>query len=267
MKKTTKVALVVTIGAGVFAWNTLGVNYMVNKEIDPVNVYFSAEEIPPGLKITEDMMNYKTMPATAIPPNAITDPDDILGKYVKHGYGMPKNSYFFDDTVLAENDMPNSSVLKLKDGEVAFPLIVDLETSLGNGIVPDTKVNLAFRAKIFNEETGKEQPIFGELAENVRVTSVKDNNALAVFSDDGTGKKNTESQALSKLYTFAVDDELNSLLLKAVMLGEVRPIAKGEVSDSQETVMSTDEIISWIESNSYKINDPKKDQLADGNKE
>ena len=251
------------VGAGVLAWNTLGVNYMINKEINPVTAYFTTEEIPAGAKITEEMLNYIKVPATAIPPNVITDPDEIVGKYVKHGYGMAQNSYFFDDIILAENDMPNSSVLKLMDGEFAFPLIVDLETSLGNGIVPDTKVDLAFRAKIFNTDTGKEEPIFGVLAENVRVTSVKDNNATAVFSEDGNGKKKTDSQALTKLYTFAVDADLNKLLNKSVLLGEVRPIAKGDVSESQETVMSTNEVISWIESNSYTI----QDQVASKNKE
>jgi len=251
LKKTTKYALVGLTGAAVIAWNTLGVNYMVNKEINPVKVYFSANEIPEGTEITEKMLNYVEVPAAAIPPNVITSEDEIVGKYVKYGYTIPVNSYFFSDVVLTENDMPNSSVLKLNEGEYAFPLIVDLETSLGNGIVPDTRVDLAFRTTVYNPVTDKEEPLVGIIAENVRVTSVKDNNAESVFSKDGNGKEQ-KAQTLTKLYTFAVDAELNELLNKAILLGGVRPIAKGETSDS-ETTMSMNEVITWIENNSYKV--------------
>lgn len=255
MKKTSKFALVGVMGATVLAWNTLGVNYMVNKEIAPVNAYFTSEDIPAGSVITDEMLNYIEVPAKALPPNVITNPEDIVGKFVKYGYSIPENSYFFNEVVLSENDMPNSSVLKLAEGEFAFPLIVDLETSLGNGIVPDTNVDIAFRTKVYNPDTEKDEPVFGILAENVRVTSVKDNNASAVFSEEGAGKNKSESKTtLTKLFTFAVDADLNELLNQATLLGEVRPIAKGEITEeANNTTMSTNEVISWIESNTYKM--------------
>lgn len=266
MKKTTKFVFVGALGAAVLGWNTLGVSYMVNNEISPVNAYFTSGDIAAGSVITKEMLNYIEVPAKSLPPNVIIDEEEIVGKYVKYGYSIPKNSYFFNDVVLSENDMPNSSVLKLAEGEFAFPLIVDLETSLGNGIVPDTKVDIAFRTKVYNPETEQDEPIFGILSENVRVTSVKDNNASAVFSDEGTGKNNSETKTLTKLFTFAVDSELNELLNKAVLLGEVRPIAKGEITDVvNDETMSTNEVITWIESNTFKMQVATEDKVENKN--
>lgn len=263
LKKTTKFGLVGFTGAAVLAWNTLGVNFMVNKEVAPTKAYFSSEEIPSGTVITKDMLNYIEVPASALPPNAITNEDDIVGKYVKYGYSIPMNSYFFNDVVLAEDNMPNSSVLKLGENEYAYPLIVDLETSLGNGIVPDTYVDLAFRTTVYNPLTEKDEPVFGVLAKNIRVTSVKDNNAVAVFNEDGKGSTKNQSQSLTKLFTFAVSPELNELLNKAILLGEVRPIAKGEVADEQsDLALSTNEVVTWIENNSFDINSNDSQKVA-----
>lgn len=250
MKRVTKYSLVAVTGAIVIGWNTWGLNYMVNKEVSPVEVYFSSGDIPAGTQITENMINVREVPQAALPPNVITKKEDIVGKYTLYGYGISANSYFYENKVLSKDEMPNASVLKLKSGEFAYPLLVDLETSLGNGIVPDTKVDLAFRGTVVDKETGEKKPIFGILAENVRVTSVKDNNASAVFSDENSKGRGQEELPLTKLFTFAVDAKLNEVLNKAMLIGEVRPIAKGEASG--ETNISTDEIVQWIELQSYE---------------
>lgn len=249
MKKPTKYVLVGLTGALVIGWNTWGLNYMVNKEVSPVIAYYSADEIPAGTQITEKMINEREVPLSSLPPNAITDKDKIIGKYTLYGYGVPANSYFFDEKVLTKDEMPNASVLKLKAGELAFPLLVDLESSLGNGIVPDTQVDLAFRGFVVDKENGEKRPIYGVIAENVRVTSVKDSNASAVFNDDANRNQGDQERSLTKLFTFAVDNELNDILNKATLLGEVRPVAKGE--SQLESLLSTDEIIAWLESQSY----------------
>lgn len=249
MKKTTKYGLIGVTGALVIGWNTWGLNYMVNKEVAPITAYFSADEIPAGTLITEKMINEREVPSVSLPPNAITNKEDIVGKYTLYGYGIPANSYFFDEKVLTKEEMPNASVLKLKANEFAFPLLVDLETSLGNGIVPDTQVDLAFRGFVVDKENGEKRPIYGVIAENVRVTSVKDNNASAVFNDDSNRNRSDQDRPLTKLFTFAVDAELNDILNKATLLGEVRPIAKGEAQG--DSGLTKDEIIAWLESQSY----------------
>ncbi len=47
--------------------------------------------------------------------------------------------------VVKKEELPDSAILNLKDGEVAFPLLVDLETSSGNSIIPNTYVDLYFK--------------------------------------------------------------------------------------------------------------------------
>jgi pilus assembly protein CpaB len=257
MKKPTKYLAVILTGGIVVGWNTWGVNFMVNKEVSPVEVYFTKTDIPAGVQITDDMVNVRKVPAAALPPNAITKKEDIVGKYTLYGYGLPVNSYFYKDKVLSKNEMPNASVLKLKNGEFAFPLLVDLETSLGNGIVPDTKVDLAFRGVITDPKTQEKKPIYGIIAENVRVTSVKDSKADPVFGDEKSKQKDQQNPPLTKLYTFAVDSELNEILNKAMLLGDVRPVAKG-AKDGKLTTLTTKETVKWIEDQSYNSIDLAK---------
>jgi pilus assembly protein CpaB len=264
LKRQKKIILATGLGIVLLFGNYFGVQYFINKGIDPVEVVYSSKEIPPGTKITEDMLQTRTVPRTALPPNALLKKEDIVGKYAAHGYGISKNSLFYKENVLTEDEMPNSSVLKLEKGEVAFPLLVDLETSLGNSILPDQKVDLAFRGEveIAEEKNGirevRKKPIYGIIAKNVRVTSVKDTEASNVFSENEKENENNnvlnkddKKRPLAKIYTFAVNEEINELLNKASLLGEIRPVAKGEATG--EMTLSQDEIIAWIEENSYTL--------------
>ncbi len=67
----------------------------------------------------------------------------------------------------------------MKDGEVAFPLLVDLETSSGNSIIPNTYVDLYFKQVV--KEGDNEKVVFGGLFQRVRVTAAKDSNTEDAF--------------------------------------------------------------------------------------
>jgi len=263
MKRTTKIITVVSLATVVGCGFSFGTKWEVNRQIAPIETYFTAEEIASGTAITEEMLLPMEIPSKAIPPNAITDKSQIVGMYVKNGFNIPPNSYLYSEVLTPENEMPNSSVLKLKEGEYAFPLLVDLETSLGNGILPDSKVDLAFRATLDND-SGEDMVIFGTLATDVRVTSVKDSNATAVFKDEAnsTKDKNSKAESMSKLYTFAVSGELNDLLSKAAKLGEIRPVAKGQTEETakSETILSQNEVVDYILNNSYLAKENKNRQ-------
>ncbi|MGN4128075.1 RcpC/CpaB family pilus assembly protein [Lysinibacillus sphaericus] len=271
MKRTTKIITVVSLATVVGLGFSFGTKWEVDRQIAPIETYFTAEEIAAGTEITEDMLLPMEITSKAIPPNAITDKEQIVGKFVKNGYNVPPNSYFYVEVISTENDMPNSSVLKLKEGEYAFPLLVDLETSLGNGILPDSKVDLAFRTTI-DDGNGEEKVIYGSLATDVRVTSVKDSNATAVFKDEAGFKStdgNKKADSMSKLYTFAVSEELNDLLSKAAKLGEIRPVAKGQTEETSntETTLNQNEVVTYILNNSLLAKDNQKKQILSQKKQ
>lgn len=230
----------------------------IDAEVNEKTIFMTKVDIPPRTEITKDMLTTHNVPARAIPPNAITNPDEILGKWTVSGYGLSKNSYIFDNKIVEKKDLPDAGLLELKEGEVAVPLLVDLETSLGNSIIPNTNVDLYFRNVISD---GKEQlALLGPLASNIRVVAVKDSQATNVFDTEGSlNEANTQditkaqSTTMAKIYIFAVPTELGELINKGKLLGEVFPVATGQTYDTDLEVTSTEnEVINYIQETSYK---------------
>ena len=267
--------------AGVYQYNQMA----TEKKIKPVKVVFASQDIPPHTKITEDMLFERVVPGDAIPPNAIRNKQNIVGKWTVDGFGIAKNSLIYKGKILTTDEMPDAAQLNLKEGEYGFPLLVDLETSSGNSIKPHTHVDLWFAT----EETETRQPLTGLLFKDVRVTAVKDSKTRNVFSsEDYVESKKQQSQsaiatstsepkAIAKLYTFAVTKEQYKVLNKAKMLGNIIPVLKGssakEINEKIQKVTTTEKsqwkdinedikneeyknnskLLTWINKNTYNI--------------
>ena len=223
--------------------------YQINAQVNLVPTVFTKQEIAGRTEITEEMLVVRKVPSDALPPNAITDMDELVGKWTANGFGIPKNSLLYDEKVLEKEQLPDSAILNLKENEVAYPLLVDLETSLGNSIIPGTKVDLYFRSKTDNRNE-KTTVLYGKLASNVRVVSVKDAQATNVFENEG--KKSEEDEvkepSLASIYIFAVPQEVHTLLSKGKIVGEVVPVATSDAYKTTEddTQMTDEEVIEYI---------------------
>lgn len=238
--------------------------FTIKAEINEVEVTVSKVDIPPRTEITEDMVETITIPLKGVPTAAYRHKDDIIGKYPVSGYGISKNSFIYQDKVVTKDQLPDVGILKLKDDEVAFPLLVDLETSLGNSILPDTYVDLYFKSEI--KDTNTTKAIYGKLASQVRVVAVKDADASNVFDNEGIRveeQTNTQKQSLAKIYIFALPDELNEIVNKAKIIGNIVPIATANSyvknSDSDVEMNETD-ILEYIESFSYDVKENKDEE-------
>ncbi len=277
--------------AVVFAGVTiLGVKLYVEtdtaQKLQPMSVAYTKVDIPPHTLITKEMiMVMPNTPGSAVPPNALTRPEDIIGKWTVPGYGLSKNSLIYKDKILPTDEMPDASILKLKEGEYAFPLLVDIETSSGNSILPDTYVDLWFTS---DQRANVDKPIVGNMFSKVRVTTVKDNNTQNVFdAQDYTQAPNQGQQQggivsqgnsgnggekpapkLAKLYTFAVTADQLKYLNKAKLKGKVFPVAFGS---SQEDIKKNlnitttgelngdKEILAWIDNQTFQFASAKQE--------
>ncbi|HWO75023.1 MAG TPA: RcpC/CpaB family pilus assembly protein [Bacillus sp. (in: firmicutes)] len=237
----------------------------IQNNLKPTKAYFAAQDIPPHTKITEDMIfEIPDVPADGLPPNVFMKKEDIIGKWTVEGYGVTKNSPFYKGKIVKTNEMPDAAILNLNPDESAFPLLVDLETSSGNAIIPGAYVDLYF----VTDSTVDRKPLSGLLFERVRVTSVKDSQTRNVFgSEDYTEKKSEEkntgvasstnnSNAVAKLYTLAVSKEQLQLLNQAKILGNLVPVANGlsyekETGETMKGSTSNSALITWIKANSY----------------
>lgn len=50
--------------------------------------------------------------------------------------------------MVSKDELPDAAILNLKPSEVAFPLLVDIETSSGNSIIPESHVDLYFKEQL-----------------------------------------------------------------------------------------------------------------------
>ncbi|WP_328218838.1 Flp pilus assembly protein CpaB [Anoxybacteroides rupiense] len=248
--------------AGIFGYNY----FSVQKAVKPTKIVMTEKEIPSHTKITKDMVTIRTIPGDAIPPNAIRNISDVVGKYTVDGFGIPANSYLFKEKVLPKEEMADSAVLGLKKGEVAFPLLVDIETSSGNSIVPGTYVDLYFIKKVEEQKTlidpKQEKVLFGGLFQHIRVTAAKDQNTYDVFHEENKEASNNNQKRITKLYTFAVTPEQYQYLERAKNLGDIIPLATGlskfnkdDISNVKEkynfsTISNQKDILEFIEKNS-----------------
>jgi len=239
-------------------------NVSIQQKLAPTNVVFTMMDIPPHTQITKEMVVERVVPSQGVPPNAIRSVNDVVGKWTVEGYGISKNSLVYQSKVLETNEMPDAAVLNLKENEYAFPLLVDLETSSGNALMPDSYVDIYFATN----ETETRQPLTGKLFERIRITSVKDSKTQNVFSADNyteSNKQNNNQQIASstnnpntvaKLYTLAVTEEQLDLLTKAKLLGNIIPVANGKsygetVSDVNHVENAIGVAQEYILNNSY----------------
>lgn len=260
-KRVFSFLIVAALVLSIFAYTT----FTIDAEIDETNIVVTKEEIPPRTEITKEMIQVITVPSRGIPKGTIKKEEDVLGKWTVAGYGISSNSFIYDDKVVYKSELPDSGILNLKENEVAIPLLVDLETSLGNSIIPNTTVDLYFRAISSDDEKSKEKAIYGKMASQVRVVAVKDADASNVFDPEGYQQgveqkdKDKQQPSLAKIYIFAVPEDLNVVLNKAKLLGEVVPVATGKsyVEDA-ETVLDENEVIRYIQSATYEDEEGKK---------
>lgn len=235
-KNVLAATLAVVVGVGTYAY----IQYKVDAEIDIITVPYAAKELPGRSEITENDIIYMPVPSSAIPPNAIRDVEMIIGKYVVEGFGITPNSFFFEDKILNRNELPDAAILNLREGEYAFPLIVNIESSSGNSIIPNTYVDLYFLANEQVEENGQlvTKPFVSKLGTRIRVTSAKDSNTSDVFEENSQDKKDRSTsgieaaansgKSITKLYTFAINEDQVKLFNQAKLLGDIIPVAAAD---------------------------------------
>ncbi|QWB31998.1 RcpC/CpaB family pilus assembly protein [Exiguobacterium acetylicum] len=251
--------------------------YKIRAEVDEVSVIYTKSEIAPRTEITKNMLVVRNVPSKALPPNAVTDMKKVVGKWTVSGYGLSKNSLVYKDKISSKEKLPDSAILELKENEVAFSLLVDLETSLGNSIVPNSKVDLYFRTKKDAASQEGMNVLYGKLASQIRVVAVKDAQAANVFETEGvqpeqkddsmtsTNKQNT----MASIYIFAVPQEVNALLNKAKLVGDVVPVATSEAYKYNKNDEKIDEsmVVKYINGEYADTKDEDEDVVETTNVE
>lgn len=152
-------------------------NYRINQQVQLVTVPYANQEIPPKTLITEEMVSRMEVP-TAFLTNAsyYVNVGDIVGKYSNINSTIPQGSIFYDGMVTEENELPDALLKDIEEGYILTQIPVNFETTYGNSIMPDNKIDMYFRA---NDDDGK--AMFGQFVEDVKVLAVRDASGNDVF--------------------------------------------------------------------------------------
>ena len=236
----TIIGLILIIGILYWVYND-----RIKTATNPVRVPVAKVTIQPKTLITSDMIEYISVPKVAVKKGTITNVNSIVGKYSNYNTMIPSGSMFYTDTLITKDELPDTALMDVKEGEVLYNFPVTMNTSYQNSIMPGSKVDIYMKA--VNDD---KILMVGKLIENVEVLAVKTSDGLNVF-------ENTSERRTPAYIFFGVNPEIHILLRKASYMNNYSvvlfPVPHGTNYTTEDgTRVSTDELKEFI--NAHTVN-------------
>lgn len=240
-KNTVTILGVVAIVAVLF----FGYRYQINKAVSPITgIPVAAETIQPRTKITSDMVDTISVAPIVLQNNVYRTVNSVVGKYSNYNTIIPEGSLFYTEALTTEAELPDSALVQLEAGQVAYNFPVTMSSTYGNSIYPGNKIDIYMKA--VNEEGTL---MVGKLIENVKVLAVKDSQGRHVF-------ENSSESRTPAFLIFGLEPELNILLRKASYMStfsvEIFPVPHGVSGENEApgaTVVSSQTLKDFINAN------------------
>ena len=210
--KNTVTFICVIIGVVVLY---VGYNIRVNNATNPVSIPYAKKELTKKTKITAEVIGHTNVPNSLIKDSKtiITQDKLLINKYVSYATNIPVNSYFYDDVVMEEEEMPDYAFMSMPDGYTVYSLKVNMSSTYANKIFPNTYIDLYAKAT----DSTSRKIIFARLIASIKVKAVKDDAGNSLLEN---GVNNGTPAAL----LFEVENEMFDLLKKAEYVDDVEII-------------------------------------------
>lgn len=220
----------------------VGYNKTIEDQTKPIEIPVATRTIQPRELITDDMLTYITVPEAMLSENVVRVHQQIIGKYADINTVIPAGSMFYTDVLITKAQLPDKAFIEVKDGERPYALSVTTESTYGNSIFPNSKIDVYMKA---TDETG--QVMIGRLLEKVEVLAVKDSMGENVF--ENTAETRTPATLL-----FGVEDKVFILLKAAEYLSaygvELFPVPYGGTATIEgDLVVDREELVDFITTN------------------
>ena len=235
-----------------------GYTYRVNSATDPVRVPYAKKTLAKKSKITAEVIGYTNVPRSLITTSKntiLTNSKDIINKYVSYSTTIPQNSYFYGDSIMREEQMPDYAFMNMAEGYTVYSLKVTMATTYANKILPNDYIDIY--AKINDRNTGK--IMFGPLITSIKVKAIKDDRGNALLENG----KNNGTPASMQFEVPSMKDpndpnkDLFTLLMIAGWINDVEllPVPRGAsyTADQGETIVSNEIIRQYIMNYAVKI--------------
>lgn len=208
----------------------IGYSSSIKSQTNPVSVPVAAKQINPQTKITASDVVYKNIANSMLDDNVIRSSALVIGKYTNLNVTVPQGSVFYYDWLTTSENIPGNWIeqLDIENGEHGYYMSVDMASTLGNSVLPNTYIDIYMRT---TDENGVQ--MFGKLMKNIKVLVVHDGSGNNIFADSsnvGTPSK----------IGFAVSQDYYILLQKAENLNLELIIApRGSYVPENDSVIVT----------------------------
>lgn len=191
-------------------------NMRIKKATEPQLIPYALVDLPPRTLVTEEMVGLRKVPGSVVTPNVITSKSLIINKYVSNKVQIPKDSLFYNDTLLTWDELPSSIYEDIANDEAIVALKVNLNDTYGNSIFEGNYIDLYF--------TGRDEDkkiLVGKFIESIKVKAVTDEHFNNIF-------ENIDSKAQPAYLIFTVKEDMHKLLKLATKLniGKIYPIPR-----------------------------------------
>lgn len=177
----------------------VGYTWRVNSATKPVNIPVAKVTIQPKTEITADMITVIKVPREALKGNYYANSSSLVGKYSNVNTVIPAGSIFYKEAVTTKEDLPDSALYDIPEGETLFYLTVNMLTSYTNSILPGNYIDIYLSTK----ENGK--ALVGKLLKDVKILAVKTSDGKNVF-------ENSEESRVPYVIIFSLPEEQHLLL-------------------------------------------------------
>jgi len=201
-------------------------------ELRPVQVPVAKALLTQHTAITAANIVMVTIPIKGVPPNVITNPKDLIGKYVGTQYTIPTDGYFYKDSVSTLADIPSNVSMMLGPNQLGVTLQMNLEKSVANSLEAGQYVQLRF----FTNKTPNQQPFEGVLFDHLKILALRNNSGVNVTNTD-----NAKTTQVPTVVVLQANDEQVSYLIRAQSLGTLNIVAipNQTASDSSGSTAAT----------------------------
>lgn len=189
----------------------IGYDMSIKKQTNSIDVPVAAREIPAQTQITNEDVKIAKIPGSMLNMNVIRNRALVVGKYTKVNVTIPQDSVFYSEWLDTAENIPGNWIEQLdsESGELGYYMSVDIESTLGNSVLPNAYIDIYMKA---TSDSGT--IMFGKLLKNVKVLVVHDSNGKNVFSG-------TEIETSPSKIGFAVNPDMYTLLHKIEYLYDV----------------------------------------------
>lgn len=165
--------------------------------------------------IEENDLTYVNVPKAYLNDDVYTKNADIIGKFVKLSYSLPKGSLIYKASL--EKEIKDLSTTLLLEGEVNYDIYTG-EVKINAG-----SLGVNMYVDIYLTIKNNEVTISDLLLEGCRITGLYDNQGRQIMSYD------TDSRVM--IVSLAVQRDAVNLLNKALMIGNISVLSNSESYD------------------------------------